>query len=315
MSSSTCMGEFSAGIHEGTRPLAGGGLEGTGSWTSPVYRTAPFTRAVASWNTAGGSVEVFIRAALPTGWSPWFSYGPWSQEGERHSVDGQNVPGVARLATDTLVLTQPSRAWQVQVRLQAGRLKRLWVTAYDPAHQVPDAPDRTAWGVDLSVPLRSQMIYPNGGNVWCSPTSLVMAMAFWGHVESIPDQAVPGVWDPVYDGAGNWAFNVAYAGTRGFEAYVDRFTSFAELEAEIAAGRPVVCSVAYDRTWMPEALYHRTGGHLIVVRGFTADGDVVVNDPAADADEGVRAVYRRTNFKRAWLDRGGVVYRIRPEEN
>jgi hypothetical protein len=311
--SSTFIYDFTAGECKGARSQPGGGLEGTGTWTSPVFRVAPFSRAIASWNAMGGEVEIEIRVALHLGWSPWFTFGPWSLEGRRHSVADQSVHEVGRLAADTLSLTRPSEAWQVRANLKGARLKRLWLVAYDPAHHRPDAPYRAAWGVDLPVPLRSQMIYPNGGNVWCSPTSLVMAMAFYGHVESIPDQVVPGVFDPVYDGHGNWPFNTAYAGARGFSAHVDRFVSFAELEQEIAAGRPVICSVAYDRAWMPEALYPKTGGHLLVVRGFSAEGDVIVNDPAAPADEGVRAVYRRANFKRAWLDRGGIVYLIRPE--
>lgn len=70
---------------------------------------------------------------------------------------------------------------------------------------------------------------------------------------------------------------------------MDRFGGFAELERWIARG------------------------HLLVVRGFTPEGDVIVNDPAAASDEGVRRVYKRELFQRAWLDRSGVVYIIYPE--
>jgi hypothetical protein len=308
----TRLRDLSLGLHEGTRALPDGRLTGNGRWTSPVYQPGPFTWAIASWNGSGERIEVEMRAAAPGGWSPWFTFGPWSDRGARHSVEGQTVEGVGRLSTDTLLLAQSARGWQVRVTLQAAELRGLWVATALPGQPAPDTAHREAWGLELDVPMFSQMIYPNGGNVWCSPTSLAMVMAYWGVSESIPDTVVPAVYDSVYDGHGNWVFNTAYAGARGFEAYVDRFRSFAELEREIAAGYPVIASVSYKKEWLPNAPISLTGGHLLVVRGFTNTGDVIVNDPAAASNEGVRLVYQRDLFRRAWLDRAGVVYRIRP---
>lgn len=318
----TAVTDFSLGTHSGTRPApdgAGGlvlapGAE-SGEWVSPVYPArTPITWAVASWNGDGQCLEIQVRVALNQGWSPWFTFGPWSAAGERHSVAGQTAAGVGRLSTDTLLLEHPARAWQMKVRLEQARLKRLWLVTHGPAEAgAPDMSHAQALGVDLPVPLRSQMVYPNGGRVWCSPTSLSMVMAYWDVVESIPDQVVPGVYDPVYDGHGNWPFNTAYAGSRGFVAYVDRFRTFAELERWVASGVPVIASVAYKREWLPNAPIDQTGGHLLVVRGFTAEGDVIVNDPAAEADADVRLIYQRDLFRRAWLERGGVVYVLYPE--
>lgn len=309
----TLIADFQVGTHEETTALPGGGLTAArGRWTSPVFDHEPFDWAVASWNGTGEQIEVEIRVGTPAGWSPWLTYGPWSLTGERHSVREQSLPGLGKLETDTLSLAQPARSWQFRVTLQNATLRRLWLCHAMRAHRTPEAAHTAAWGVNLPVPVRCQMIY-QGGNVWCSPTSLAMVMAFWGHDESIPDQVVPGVYDSVYEGAGNWAFNVAYAGARGFTARVDRITCMAGLEREIAAGRPVIASVAYSREWLPNAVHHYTGGHLLVVRGFTADGDVIVNDPAAPTEAGVHVVYRRDLFQRAWLDRGGVVYLIEPD--
>jgi hypothetical protein len=310
--------EFGAGLHAGTALGPQGGLalapgETAGKWMSDVLEVAPFTWAVASWNGTGDRLEVALRVELPGGgWSPWFSFGEWSATGRRGSVAGQRYEGVGRLATDTLLLEQPATRVQISVSLVHGELKRLWLCTAMPAERSAEEEHRAAWGVDLDVPQRSQMVYPNGGNVWCSPTSLTMVMAYYGHVESVPDDAVPGVYDAVYDGHGNWPFNTAYASTRGFVGYVDRFQSFAALERMIAAGRPVIASVAYKREWLPNAPIDQTGGHILVVRGFTAVGDVIVNDPAAADDSGVRLIYQRDLFRRAWLDRGGVVYVIYP---
>jgi hypothetical protein len=56
-----------------------------------------------------------------------------------------------------------------------------------------------------------------------------------------------------------------------------------------------------------------TIGHLVVIVGFDALGNPIVNDPAAWSDASVRRVYDRAQFERAWL-RGsaGTVYIIHP---
>ena len=41
----------------------------------------------------------------------------------------------------------------------------------------------------------------------------------------------------------------------------------------------------------------------MVVTGFTAEGDVIVNDPAAPGDADVRRVYPRAAFENVWLTR------------
>jgi hypothetical protein len=59
-----------------------------------------------------------------------------------------------------------------------------------------------------------------------------------------------------------------------------------------------------------------TNGHLMVIVGFTTDGDVVVNDPASHLipDDGqVRTVYDRAQFENVWIPHsGGIVYVIHP---
>lgn len=302
---------FASGEHAGTRP-APEGLAGDGVWTGPVAEAAPFDWAVASWNGAGDLIEVLLRVRVGADWSPWFSFGRWSSTGPRASVAGQVHEPFGRLETDTLLLSRPADAYQFRVELRGAVLERLWLAAALKGERPDEPPHTAAWGVDLDVPMRSQMVFPDGGNTWCSPVSLAMVMAYHGRVESIPDETVPGVYDSVYDGHGNWPFNTAYASMRGFRAYVDRFGSLADLERWIARRRPVIATVAYDRSWLPEAPIARTAGHLLVVRGFTAGGDVIVNDPAAPADGEVRRVYRRALFLRAWRNRGGVVYVLEP---
>jgi hypothetical protein len=39
----------------------------------------------------------------------------------------------------------------------------------------------------------------------------------------------------------------------------------------------------------------------MTVVGFTADGDVIANDPASPSDDAVRRVYLRREFENIWL--------------
>jgi hypothetical protein len=148
-----------------------------------------------------------------------------------------------------------------------------------------------------------------------------MVLGYWARVTSDPsvDIAVPdaasATWDPVYDGTGNWPFNTALAATRGMVAYVHRFPSLVVVERWIAAGVPIVASIAWDRGQLDDVPVPSTDGHLLVVIGFDDHGDVVVNDPAGHPERGiaVRRRYRRDQFERLWLaTSGGTVYVIHP---
>ena len=57
-----------------------------------------------------------------------------------------------------------------------------------------------------------------------------------------------------------------------------------------------------------------SSGHLLVLAGFDAQGNPMVNDPAAPSDQSVQRTYRRAQFERLWLARsGGTAYVIYPE--
>ena len=93
-------------------------------------------------------------------------------------------------------------------------------------------------------------------------------------------------------------------------------STLGQVERWIEAGVPVVASLAWAPGELRNAAVPRTDGHLLVIVGFTPDGDVVVNDPAADPRLGlsVRRVYPRGAMERLWLTHsGGTVYLIYPE--
>jgi len=193
-----------------------------------------------------------------------------------------------------------------------------------------------AAGITLDVPTYSQEThlgeYPQwdgGGEAWCSPTSTAMVLSYWscgpapadyswvdpGYADPWVDHAARHVYDYAYDGAGNWPFNTAYAATFGLECFVTRLRSLTEAEQFIAAGIPLIVSVSFEKGELDHAGYG-TRGHLLVIVGFTADGDVVVNDPASHltaSNDEVRTVYDRAQFENVWIPRsGGIAYVIHP---
>jgi hypothetical protein len=194
-------------------------------------------------------------------------------------------------------------------------LKFLGLSLKDSRAEPPDLrPNRDAWGKTLPVPERSQLGYSNGVAL-CSPASVSMILGYWSRTLDRPelDLGVPqveqAVYDPGWPGTGNWPFNTAFAGSfPGLRAYVTRLTDLAEIEDWIAAGVPVGLSVCLNR------LMGRDGppsGHLVVCVGFTAEGDLVINDPGVRKK--VRKVVSRKNARFAWAYSKNTVYLIYPE--
>ncbi|HZI02630.1 MAG TPA: peptidase C39 family protein, partial [Archangium sp.] len=53
-------------------------------------------------------------------------------------------------------------------------------------------------------------------------------------------------------------------------------------------------------------------GHLLVVKGFTPQGDVICNDPAFRGNEAVEVTYKREELWRAWRHSRGAAYVLWP---
>jgi hypothetical protein len=300
-----------------------------------------FKQAIVSWNVstpAGSWVEIQMRARLGQRWTKWYNMGVWASDDstiERHSVSAQGDAD-GYVSIDTLVLsgkkTPGADGYQVKLRLFSadgvvGPAVRSVSAAYSSEQPKKPAPtsagNPSRWNTLLDLPQCSQMVYPDGGNVWCSPTSVSMVLAYWrgdtGPCEPRVRHAVAGVYDWVYDGHGNWPFNTAYAaaqtvGDTPFEGYVAYFTSLEDTEKWVAAGVPVVTSIAWGKGELTNSTVDSTNGHLLIVVGFDAAGNVIVNDPAAPEDATVRRTYLRSEFEALWqAASGGAVYLIYPQ--
>ena len=178
----------------------------------------------------------------------------------------------------------------------------------------PMAPNRAVWGKIICTPELSQHGYPQEEG-WCSPTSLAMVLTRWGEALHRPDLEV----DVPAVAAGSMTQPLAGRATGlstpptpgrfpGMRAYVARFSDISELEDWIADGIPVVISAPW---YLLSPGRKDTGsGHLSVCIGFTKDGDVVINDPATNLEQGqrVRHIYSRENVIKAWKASHNTVY-------
>lgn len=291
----------------------------SGTLTSNVITVNAYDQLIPSWNAetgAKGSLSVDVRhQKADNTWTKWYTFGTWSRAEGRASVDGQkDADGTVWTDTNNLYGSATTIRYQYRVTLKDGaRLKQLAMNTVDTDQQMSGAgtaSDQSAWGKVLDVPERSQMIYPDGGEVWCSPTSTSMVMAFYGIDVTVPD-AAKGTYDAVYDGMGNWPFNVAYAAEHGLRGFVTRVPSLAAAEKYLGAGIPVVASIRWKAGELPGAAIPSSNGHLVVIVGFDAQGNPVVNDPAAADDKSVQRTYPRDIFEKLWLNAsGGMLYVI-----
>lgn len=293
---------------------------GSGTLTSAPLTVPAFDQLVPSWNSltgTGGSLTLEVRVGVAGGgWSTWYSFGTWSAAEGRTSVDGQK-DSAGQVLTDTLRLSAKTTTLQYRVTLRGPgtTLRLLGLTTSDWARRserLGEPSDRQGWGRIGMVPQRSQMLYPNGGEAWCSPTSVSMILTALGKNVTVP-QAAAGTYDKAYDGTGNWSFNVAYAGEQGMRAFVTRLPSLSAAEKYTAAGFPLAVSLGWKKGELPGAPLPSSTGHLMVLIGFDPQGNPVLNDPAAPTDAEVRRTYPRAAFEKLWLAHsGGLGYVMAP---
>ncbi len=279
--------------------------------------------------------------------------GRWAEGDDtihRTSVPAQG-DGLATVSIDTLVASsgRSLKSWQLTVSLfrrtgttatpSVGLVGAMASQLPTDVKKLPASPLGGAEGTTLNVPTYSQEThvgeYPQfngGGEAWCSPTSTAMVLAYWQQLNpaygpspadyaDVPyadpqvDYAAANTYDYNYDGTGNWPFNTAYAGRYDLESFVTRLRSLTEAEQFIKAGIPLVVSVSFRKGELSGAGYG-TNGHLMVIVGFTQNGDVVVNDPASHliaSNDEVRTVYNRAEFENVWVPHsGGITYVIHP---
>lgn len=303
--------------------------------TPEVVARKPFTEVVPSWNAttpAGAYVIVLAKVRIDGAWTRWYKMELYNVAGKpelkKSFGDGDET---IKCPNDTLEIRGGKRADAVKLRFELRStdgvtyptLRFLAVNTNDPdGWQEGMSSVKDAWGKELDVPYLCQLSV-NGGSVWCSPTSTAMVLGYWSKLLERPEmtvgitEAARACKDNRWGGTGHWSFNTAYAGEfEGMRGFVDRFSSISRIEWWIARGVPVIVSLDYNR--LNRRSTKDSMGHLMVIRGFTKDGDPVFNDPWARLEKGeqLRKVYKRADLEYAWLGPEGsygTVYVIYPE--
>ena len=292
--------------------------------TSPIIAPrGDWQELIVSWNAITPSatgLRVEVRAFMGERATRFFTLGVWASDATGHpreSVRGQQDDD-GKVDTDTLILERPARRFEIRLTLTGGtnwpELKYLCASTLNPHLRLePLAPNQSAWGTTLPVPERSQMLY-EGGEAWCSPTTISMLLGFWSEklqrpeLDHLTPAVVKAVFDPRWDGTGNWVFNTAFAGSLpGMRACTVRLSDLAEVEAWIAHGYPVGLSLCYNRL---RAKSREPSGHLVVLVGFTPKGDAIINDPGTRLN--VRKVFARAQVVDAWGYSKNAAYLVYP---
>ena len=307
------------------------GFPREGTWTSPIVQTDfPFTELVPSWNLitpdkTGVLFDVRARDAAGGEWSPWLRIGAW---GRTTASDRRDEFDWGRVKIDTLLLDRSATAYQIRATLQSYDLdvqvtpaiRRIAVVYSGPVDQNSiwarriDPGPVEGWARTLDVPY-----LPQGDNakaitgMTCSPTSTTMVLQYWGVSRSAMENCLA-IWDDHHDLFGNWSNATQRCAELGMDAWLERFRNWNQVKAKIAAGQPVIASIEYEKGTFaetPDLAKRESGGHLLVIRGFTPRGDVIVNDPAY-RDTGNGQVLSARGLAHAWFGHGGVGYVIRP---
>jgi hypothetical protein len=259
----------------------------------------PARSGVLSWNTyaPAGTIEFrLLRAHAPA--TAWLEFAQWHPTG---SKSFSPVHEGVHVDVDTIRADQPFDG----IEVRASGVEFELVAFSSPLRPQPSLPYARGAFV-LDVPARSQYIENERG--WCSPTSLSMIHAYHG-IDVAVDDTARAVFDRSYNGTGNWSFNVAFSGSLGLRGAVAHLRNLDHAQRLIERNLPLAISYSWRDGELPGAPLAQSDGHIAVLCGFAANGDCVVNDPAAP---NVRVVYPRTALENLWQRNHGVAYVIAP---
>ncbi len=294
-----------------------------------------FNEALLSWNLdvpagAGAAIELRVGRVNDDIWSPWMRVGDWG------NVPSETMPTVAsdlgKIDVDYFRSEQLLDRLQYRVlgwsnapepvtiairRITTCTSDTLGIPDCGPSESAPqNAVPRDVVPRRLPVPFRSQRSASAdiAGRI-CSPTSVAMVMEFRG-VRQPTETVAQRAYDATHDIYGNWPRCVQAAYSFGVPGYLTRFSNWDDVATMIHKGQPLIISIrAPQEGMLRNAPYKKTAGHLLVITGFDAAGNVLVNDPAVAPPKDGRLTYYREDLDRVWLQAtGGVAYVLLPAD-
>lgn len=275
----------------------------------PRTMAFPFNYGLPSWNGSSPDQQAYFKvlARFPYNgsWSPWLTVGYWKNEwGSSYgttSYDG------GKIDIDEIELYSYQTTFQLAVyfyRASAGvatpTLRKIAVTLSDT--RTTAELDYTAILNDrppaIFIPTTFYYQYsldPEIGGSICSPTSVAMILRSFG-INVDPLQFAIETRDPYWGIFGVWPRVVQHAAEYGLDGAVTQYRSWSQAYEVLARGGRIAMSVG-------KPLY---SGHLMMLAGFTSQGQPIVHDPARSA--GYSYVFNKSDLSHSWFDKGGISY-------
>lgn len=289
-----------------------------GTYTSDAHTVLSFTQLVPTWSaisSANATVEFQISVNVGGTWSSYITYcsGGWGLGKQNKISDTSN--SLIKLSTDEIIVLNSKVGTQVKFKLILRRDTTSYATP--SVSQVSFALTSTAYSggtysldtlpvnyIKHNVPKLYQQAVPSIGGVICSATSSTMLLKYKGlsftdkdatyehrYIASIVKDYNSGIY-------GNWVFNCVAMSGYGFNSYVARFTTVAELCHHLVNVGPVACSMKGQMTSDQKDYY--TAGHLITIIGYEYENGtltLISNDPNVPS---VECRYSLSVFVNTW---------------
>lgn len=300
-------------------------------YLSKEIKIKDFKKIIISWNIVtpvDSYVDIEARVLVNNNlkekiWSKWLSWGRWGTNIKRASNSSNCTE--AKINVDTLTINEGYIGEAIQIKISSyyddkeskADLQLVVITYCGEKINNKNGKEKLINKL-IETPCISQMKREAEiANRICSPTSMTMLLNRLGENLLVEDVAYK-CFDYKYNEFGNWSYNVAYAGSLGYKAYI-QFGNIDLLINELNKGYPVEVSVKYTND-INNKLYPyienaplTTSGHLIVVCGMECTKNskyVIVNDPAAKENNGVRLKYKFDDFMKAWATSNYIMYVI-----
>lgn len=281
-------------------------------------QTADFSYNIGlpSWNGTvpgdSGGFRVLIRVPYLSDWSPWLDVGYWKANLWPGAKNTRFSGG--KINIDIVELNYYTAQWQFAVEMKRNSASVTSPTLSLLSHFLSDS--RTTQNIDYNaiandrpqaifIPttfLAQNRISNEIGSSICSPTTVAMILLSYG-IAVEPLQFALDTYDPYWDLFGVWPRVVQNGSEYGLKGTVTRYRTWSQAREVLAQGGRIGMSIG-------KPLYD---GHLVMLAGFTENGDPIVHDPARTYS-GYAYVYNKSDLSRSWFDKGGVAYTFFPKD-